>query len=157
MAISAVLTLAPGYGRAGQPNRRAARSDRYPQPQKGGSVDLLRGRACMRRRVVALIALAAVLAAATASTAIATGTPRTTTGSLLSYSRAGRLVVKLRRSRQSFTVNHTTTCGVDHGQSGGPIRCGSLRNRKYSGKPVRVTWTKRASKNVASVVVVTTR
>ena len=108
----------------------------------------------MHRRFGVLLALVCALVLLTASTALATSASKTTKGSLVSYAKSGTLTIKVKRAKDKFTVNHSTNCGVDYGQSGDQIKCSSLNSKKYHGKTVRVTWSKKGSKHFASLVVV---
>jgi hypothetical protein len=111
----------------------------------------------MKTRVIAGLAVMAVLLAAFATMAFA-ASDHTSTGTLKSFSfdtakKTGVLTVK-GKHRFHFRVTKDTNCGVSYGQSGDQIACKSLGRKKYDGKPVRVTWQKVNGEREASLVAV---
>jgi len=100
----------------------------------------------MPKRLAVLLAVS-VVATFPAAGALAAGSPRTSTGTIVKYTKTS-LVVKVKGKKTDFTLPTTVMCGYTTGQSGGPLpSCRTLK--KKVGKTVTVYWTKSGSKDVA--------
>jgi hypothetical protein len=112
----------------------------------------------MKARMMAAVAVVAILVAAFAATAGA-ASQTTIKGKLTSFtykaaSKTGALhVLTSKGTKLSIIVNEKTNCGVSFGQSGDQIPCKTLGKSKYAKKPVRVTGTRSSSGRVTATLV----
>jgi hypothetical protein len=108
----------------------------------------------MKTRILAGLAVLAVLAVAFTSVATA-ASDHTSNGKIARFNeKASNLIVKHHDTKLKFHIVADTNCGVAFGQSGDQIPCRTLGKKKYDGKPVRVTWSAKGGKKVASLVAV---
>jgi hypothetical protein len=108
----------------------------------------------MKTRIAAGLVVLSMLVLALAAVAYAAnGSGKLTSFKYDSSTKVGHIVLTAKK-KTSYKLNSKTACGVHRGDSGDAIPCKSLGKKKYSGKPVHVTYKKVGKSRVASLVVV---
>lgn len=112
----------------------------------------------MKTRLVSLAVVVAALASFAVAASAATTIDHHSTGKLTKFTynkqtQAGHLTVTHKGKRIHYRVTKETVCGERRGESGDPIACKDLGEKKYHGHSTQITWHKGSNGGrVASLV-----